>query len=259
MEKVNISSKFNKGTVVISVDDGSVEDFRICQDILFPLNVPATFNIITDSIGHESCLNKEQLKVMYNNSLVEIAAHGHTHSNDDEDILKGIDLLNEWLGIPKKDIGFASPYSKMSNDSIRENKEHLKTLGLLYARTDQNRYPNDRHRELITKFKNSGERQFVIDNTPQLTYAFDGMCVNSAVVLHDTNLEDLKRVVDLAEEEKACIVFMFHRISKKGEPKYESTWSYDFDYFKEFAEYIAKKRNNGEIEILTTKEAFLWN
>ncbi len=257
MEKANISSKFNKGTVVISVDDGNRDDFRIYENVLSKLNIPATFNIITDSIGHKECLTKEQLKAIYQNPIMEIAAHGHTHSNDDEDVLKGIDLLNEWLGISKKDIGFASPYSRMTNDSIRENKEHLKELGLLYARTDQNRYPNSRHKELITKFKNSGETPFIIDNTPQLTYAFDGMCVNSAVILHDTALDDIKRMVDLAEEEKACIVFMFHRTKKKGEEDYESTWSYDYDLFQEFAEYIAQKRDNGSIDILTTREAFL--
>ena len=178
-------------------------------------------------------------------------------ANDDEDILKGIDLLNEWLGISKKDIGFASPYSKMTNDSIRENKEHLKELGLLYARTDQNRYPNARHKELMAKYKSSGDTQYVIDNIPQITYTFDGMCVNSLVVLNTTSVDDLIRLTQIAEEEKACIVFMFHRISKKGEPKYESTWSYDYDSFLKLAEHIAKKRDEGKIDILTTKDAYL--
>lgn len=257
MEKAKNFSLFNKGTIVLSIDDGNRDDFRIYENVLSKLNIPATFNIITDSIGHKECLTKEQLKSIYENPLMEIAAHGHTHSNDEEDVLKGIDLLNEWLGISKNDIGFASPYSKMTNDFIRENEGHLKSLGLLYARTGYNPHPNARHKELINELKSKGEHQYIIDNIPQLTYSFDGMCINSAVVLHDTNLDDLKRMVELSEEEKALIVFMFHRTSKKGEEKYDSPWSYDYDLFQEFAEYLAQKRNNGEIEILSTKEAYL--
>lgn len=83
------------------------------------------------------------------------------------------------------------------------------------------------------------------------------MCVNSAVAYHSTNVEDLKKLVDIAAEEKACVVFMFHRIKKQGEPNYEDQWSYDYDQFAEFAGYLAQKRDEGTIDTLTTRQAFL--
>ena len=43
----------------------------------------------------------------------------------------------------------------------------------------------------------------------------------------------------------------------KSEEKYDSPWSYDYDVFLEFAKYLAQKRDKGEIEILSTKEAYL--
>lgn len=83
------------------------------------------------------------------------------------------------------------------------------------------------------------------------------MCVNSAVAYHGTNVEDLKKLVDIAAEENACVVFMFHRIKKQGEPNYEDQWSYDYDKFVEFVGYLAQKRDEGTIDTLTTRQAFL--
>jgi hypothetical protein len=70
-------------------------------------------------------------------------------------------------------------------------------------------------------------------------------------------VEDLKKLVDIAAEENACVVFMFHRIKKQGEPNYEDQWSYDYDQFAEFVGYLAQKRDEGMIDTLTTRQAFL--
>ena len=83
------------------------------------------------------------------------------------------------------------------------------------------------------------------------------MCVNSVVVYNHTALEDLKKLVDIAAEERACIVFMFHRIKKKGEARYDELYCYDYDLFKKFAEYLTEKREKGEIDVLTNRQAYL--
>ena len=96
-----IISKYEKGTVVISIDDGNEDDFRLYNEILLKYKLSATFNIVTNNIDGvnsvadgDKCLTKEQLSIIYNDSLMEIAAHGHSHKNCDEDILKGIEYLN---------------------------------------------------------------------------------------------------------------------------------------------------------------------
>lgn len=256
MEKL-CSSIFKRGTIVISVDDNNAVDFRLYEDILLKHKIGATFNVITSIIDSEYRLTKEQLSIMHNNPLIEIAAHGHTHMNDDEDIIKGIEALSDWLGIDKNAIGFASPRSEMGKKYIKENAEHLKSLGLLYVRTADNREPNERHLAIQDDLAKKGVSNYVIFNVPQLTYSFDTMCVNSVVVYHDTDVNDLKALVDLAAEEKACIVFMFHNTKKKGEDSYDSRWSYDYDKFDEFAEYLSQKRTEGVVDILTNRQAFL--
>ena len=241
MKKPYCSSRFEKGTVVISIDDGNADDFRLYENVLLKYNLPATFNIISNTIDEETSLTKGQLRIIYNNPSMEIAAHGYSHQNDDGDIIKGITELYDCLGITNNLIGFASPGSQMKNEFIEKNQDHLKSLGLLYVRTSRNPNANDRHSELQNKFKNAGSSEYIINNIPQLTYSFSGMCVNSAVVYNHTNLDDLKMLVDIAAEERACIVFMFHRTKKKGELNYDEVYCYDYNKFMDFAEYLSKK------------------
>ncbi len=257
MEKICCLSKFEKGIVVISIDDGNSDDFRLYENVLLKYRLPATFNIVSSAIGGEKSLTKDQLRILYNHSSMEIAAHGYTHKNDDEDVIKGVEDLCDWLGITEKLIGFASPGSRMKNEFIEQNQDHLRNLGLLYVRTGGNSKANKRHLEIQNELKAEGVSDYIIRNIPQLTYSFNSLCVNSAVVYNDTAPDDLKRLVDIAAEEKACIVFMFHRTKKKGESEYDNLWSYDYNMFEEFAKYLDEKRENGMIDVLTNKQAFL--
>ena len=217
MEKADHPSQFKKGTVVISIDDGNAEDFRLYENILLKYRLPATFNIVSGTINGETNLTKDQLRTMYHNPSIEIAAHGYAHQNDDEDISKGVAELYDWLGIKEKYIGFASPGSRMKNAFIEQNSHHLRELGLLYVRTAKNPNPNGRHMQIRDELMRTGVAEEVIENIPQLTYSFHSMCINSVVVYHHTEQDALKTLVNIAAEERACIVFMFHRIKKKGE------------------------------------------
>ena len=257
MNKTYYASQFKKGTVVITIDDGNADDIRVYEEILSKYNIPATFYIITSKIDGETNLTKDQLRTIYNDPNMEIANHGYSHKNDDGDITLGTANLRDWLGITENTIGFASPGSQMKNDAIAQNEAHLKELGLLYVRTSESTKMNRRHLELQVKLQGEGTSSYIIKNIPQLSYGFDSMCVNSAVAYHSTNVEDLKKLVDIAAEEKACVVFMFHRIKKQGEPNYEDQWCYDYDKFAEFVGYLAQKRDEGMIDTLTTRQAFL--
>ena len=240
--------KITKPTAVISIDDGNFEDYRVFSEVLKKYNIPATFNIVSGRLDNEGSLTTENLKTMFNDPLIEIAAHGYSHKNDDEDIIKDIDTLSKILGTDLKPIGFASPGSQMKNDFIVENKERLKALGLSYVRTSNNPYPTKRHTD-IGKGLNAPE--YVINNVKQLVFETD-YCVNSTVVLHDTDVEDLKKLIDLTVKEKACMVFMFHHTKKSDENDYDSLWNYDFYKFKEFVEYLSKSA----IEVKTTRDVF---
>lgn len=251
------TSKFKRGTIVISIDDGDADGFRVYENIFKKYQLSATYNIVTSLIGDADRLTREQLKILYNDPLIEIAAHGHTHQNDDEDIAKSIECLYEWLDIKKDAIGFASPGSKMRNEFAEENAEHLRSMKLLYVRTGRNSKTNPQQLAFREALIAQGAPDFLYRNTPQLYYKFEGFCVNSAAIVHERSVEDMKKMVELAAEERACVVLTFHRFKKPGEENYEGKWCYDYDSFAEFAEYLSQMRDAGKIDVLTNEQAYL--
>ncbi len=255
-------SKFKKATVILSVDDGRKDAYRFFKEMLEIYNIPATFNIVTDWIDTSNnpesrSLTLTELKEMSQSDLVEIAAHSHTHKNDDEDIIKSKNLLSEWLGISDK-IGFASPGSRMNNDFIKTNAEKLLNMGFLYIRTGRAKEPlSEKHLKAREKAKEMGLCDWAIDWASELCYGYDSICVNSSVVLNFNKVSELKDLTRLAIEEKACILFMLHGVAKENETSPDNLWCYDYNKTLEFIKYLSELRNKGEIEVLTTKEAFL--
>ena len=244
-----------KGCIVISIDDGSVDHYRLYR-LLKSYEVPATFNIITSRMEREGYLTKEQLREIYQDPLMEIACHGHTHKNTDEDILEANACLGEWLGATGNGIGFASPGSQMKLDFVMENEAHLSSLGLVYVRSADNPSPCARHRELAIQLPAKGAPETVLTNISRLIYSIDGMYLPSAVVYQHTPVEDLKALADLAIQEGACLIVMLHRVEKPGEPHWENTWCYDFDKTEQFLRHIKKREQEGAVELLTTREMF---
>ncbi len=255
-------SNLKKGIVVISVDDGRKDAYRFYKEILLKNNIPATFNIVTAWIDtsdnkNSGTLTLAELKEMSESELCEIAAHGHTHKNEEADILKSRDLLCEWLGINGK-IGFASPGSDMKNDFIRENEQKLSDMGLLYVRSGRTTDIKDqRHIDVFENAKSKGICGEPLDNTAQLAYEYNDMCVNSAIVFNYTSVNELKQITEIAMEEKACIVLMLHGVTKKGETEPDDLWCFDYDKCAEYAEYLSALKKEGRIEVLTTKDAYL--
>lgn len=243
-------SKFQKGVITLSIDDGRKDAYALVNEVLNVYKIPATFNITTAFIGGGNSLSLEQLKEIHNNPLFEIAAHGHNHKNFDEDITTGRKLLYDWLNITEDSIGFASPGSGMEEDFICENSSHLRDLGFLYVRTgfSQCERNADTHKRL-SGYEGAGINE--------IYYDFPNMCINSVPILTGRTVESLNKMVDLAASEKACLTLMFHSVRKKGEYNPEDLWTYDYDKFVEFIKYLAAKRDSGEIEIMTTKAAYL--
>lgn len=244
----------NKGILVLSFDDGSAEHYRLFK-ILEKNNFPATFNIITSRIGEEHQLTREQLQEISAHPLMEIACHSHTHQNDECDILTCKTLLQKWFGLPNNPIGFASPGSKMKRAYVMENEKHLRALGLLYVRSSENPDPSPRHLTLQNRYMDAPK--FITHNIPQLIYDFDKLFVPSAVIYHNTPVDDIKALIDIVANEKVCLVLMFHHIKQKAEYNYEDLWNYDFDQMQNLLEYISDKRMEGVLDIMTTKDAFL--
>ena len=254
-------SKFEKGTVIISVDDGRKDAYRLYKEILLKYNLPATFNIVTAWIDlsnnpESKSLTLNELKEMSQSDLVEIAAHSHTHKNTDEDILKSRELLCEWLQLEGK-IGFASPGSAMTREYIIENEQKFSDMGFLYMRSGRTTVePSKKHKIAYQNAVENGAVGEVPQNTKQLTFEYDSMFVNTAAVLNYNSVQELKQITEAAIREKACIVLIFHGINKKGEVDPDYLWSFDYDMFEEYAKYLSDLKNQGKVEVITNEQAY---
>ncbi len=254
--------KFEKGTVVLSLDDGAKNAFRTFQEILLPYSIPATFNISTSYICPDSepngpYITRGELLEMSKSPYVEIAGHGHKHDNTIPDITTSRELLREWLDMHGL-IGFASPGSGMTKSYVLENTALLHDIGYLYIRSaGTEEQPNQRILAIREKAERSGYTPFAIQKCGEFVWEYDSKFVNSVVILHDHSLEELKQLTDLAIEEKACVVLMFHNVRKPGEEKYDNLWSFDYDTFEAYIKYLSEKQNLGVLEVLTNKDAFL--
>ncbi len=254
-------TRFEKGTIVISVDDGRWDAYRLFKEILQPYHLAATFNIVTDWVtdGDElprSSISCAELAEMIRSPLVEIAGHGHRHCNDEEDIIKGKERLCRWLRTTER-IGFASPGSRMKLDFVNDNAQKLADIGLLYVRSvDETVGKDARHTSLIETAEKNACSEYVTQMIPRISYGYDGMFVNSAVVFSDTEVEDIKRLTEIAMGERACLVLMFHSVKKEGEAAYEDMYSYDFEKFKELAVYWNILEREGKLAVMTNKEAY---
>ncbi len=261
-DKINIMSKNKKGTVVLSIDDGRKDCYRLYKEVLQKYNLPATFNIVTDwidkTIDNEGeIISREELKEISQSPLIEIAGHSHTHSNEYQDIVKGKRLLCEWIGL-KGDIGFASPGSGMESDFVKENEKLLREMGFLYVRGALTKEkPTEKHLAMKSRAVTKGCDEYIVKFCKEISYEYTTMFVNSVVVCSDNTISQLKTLVEFAIEENACVVFMFHSVKKNGEQGCNSLWSYDYDSFIEFAKYLSNLQTMGQIEVVTTKQAYL--
>ncbi len=246
-----------KGTIVLSIDDGCSDTARLAAE-LEKRGLPATFNIVTAWVDgtvetKSSHVTVDELKKIYATGLFEIAGHGDTHKNDNVDVMRGNDKLMEWCGMTE--IGFASPGSGMTAEYIRENGEKYKAMGISYIRTGSYTTPNERYAALSEKAKKDGRSEYVLQNIPYAVFEFDSMAVPSVVVVNQTPIGCIKDLARFTAEEGLCTVFMFHAVRKEGEANYDSTWSYDFDKFCDFADLLCQLRSEGKAEILTTMDA----
>lgn len=254
-----------KGIVTLSFDDGRKDNYFIFKDLLEKYKIPATVNIATGYIegkvqaGKNPAMLKEEVIELYNNPLFEVAGHGDMHGNDIDDIREGKKKLVQWFQLPEKSkLGFASPGSEMSIDYIDSNYETFERMGFEYIRTglrvSSYRILRIAARRFARVIHSAYAFRFAYNDTFQ--DSVKGLAVVSIPVLHDTTFRQVKGVIDQAIKQKKWIVLMFHSIEQKNGLYYSDVWTWDYEAFERLLKYISKKRNEQEIEISTTHDAY---
>ncbi len=244
--------------IVLSFDDGRKDNIRVIQEILAPLQIPATINITTQYIESSNCkvlpclntsMTKQEVVELSENPLIEIAGHGKEHHNEINNLLEGVTVLREWCHIG--DIGIASPYSGLSLDEINNIRNIILKNNIKYVRV------GDRINNLIFLKKCIRKINTYIHSKFLYRWIYkdtmlrkeDNFILYSVPVLKSTSLKELKYLISEAVKKNKSLILMFHSIKKKGEEFYDDRWTWDYDNFCVLCKYLKKLENIGEIKL----------
>ncbi|MBQ7339810.1 MAG: polysaccharide deacetylase family protein [Clostridia bacterium] len=248
-----------KARISISIDDGK-KNFLSVADKLIKLNIPATLNIVPGAIDKSKkveveTFSKEELVDLYKTGIFEIANHSNLHTNLEEDIIEGRRKLVEWLNLDKNaPLGFASPGSEIKIKKALESEKRLREMGVLYLRTHDEGGKEEYKRldELYNKTKNP---EYYVKKESNAFYSKGDFAISSLVAYKGVNdLEEILLLTDHAVKEKKGLTIMFHNFAKPNEELYSNVWTFGSDRFYKFIEYIDNYRQQGKLDILTSKD-----
>lgn len=252
-----------KTKIILSFDDGRLDNYYIAKEILIPKNIPATFNITTDYImGRDidffPCSNyamsKENIIELSKNNLFEIAGHGQKHNNEMRNLLLGRDELCKWCNFFPK--GIASPNSKLSFDEVLRRKKEYEKNKIEYVRLGSRIYKLKFIKRICIKlnkvFRSGSITKFIYKDsyiTEKDTFVFP-----SIPILHDITVEQIHMLIEKAIREKKSIIFMFHSICRPKDKFYNDLWSWDFNKFTNLCDYLLELEKDNKIKLCRTEE-----
>ena len=255
--------------IALSFDDGRKDNEIVLQDIFIKENIPATINITTDYVsgklleGEKPCINepinKDFLIRIANNSIIEIAGHGKKHSNEYENLSAGIKELREWM--PDRVIsGIASPYSQANVYDLIRDKDKYLSNGISYIRLGDRitsfcfikkalRKLNRMFLHVPFIFAWVHEQAFVNKNDDFILY--------SVPILKRDIVNEVIALVKRAVKKDKNVILMFHSILHKGEPGYDSNWTWDWNKFEKLVLKLKQMQESDLLKITTTQELLL--
>ncbi|MCI8382966.1 MAG: polysaccharide deacetylase family protein [Lachnospiraceae bacterium] len=249
--------------VTLSFDDGRKDNYRVANEILTPMQLPATFNITTDYVsGKEArgipcanqAMNKEEVVNLSRNALFEIAGHGKSHHNGFDNLIDGIKELKEWCGLDK--MGIASPNSQLSEKELQSETDSYRNNGICYVRTGVRCL----HKTLVKKCLRKINKQVHSGKISSWVYREsllskeDNFILNSIPVLHYNTFGEVKRIInDAAKTDKSCIL-MFHSILKEEEEFYRDLWSWDYEQFRRLCVFLKEMEEEKMLQVCKTMD-----
>ena len=249
--------------VILSFDDGRLDTYSNTFPILKENNLTATLNVVSDFILHSEryhCFESAENKAMTVENLlecrdygIEIALHGATHQNSAADVLQNKkELCN--MGIDTDNIGFASPFSELTEQNCDEIYKLVENGEISYIRTGiQTRRMGFFYIlfSVVNRIINSKRlfwrlnKNLIIksDNLPKL--------LRGVSVTRDTTLDEIEFCIDKLGDREA-VIFILHSILPKDASGYQKDrWGWDIEKFQKLCRFLNETDN---LKVITTKQ-----
>lgn len=256
--------------IVFSFDDGRNDNYRLFMQLFVKYNLPSTINITTDYVlkdfdkGIIPCdntpLSKEMLNHLDNNHLFEIAGHGKQHCNDFQNLLDGVTELRNICS--SKIEGIASPCSKLTEKKIIDSKKLFLINGISYIRL------GDRIISFILLKKILRKINRIFLHSPLIfTWIYeqtfidqkDDFILYSVPVLKTDTVSEILALIKRAVKKDKNLILMFHSVLKKGEPEYNSNWSWDWNKFERLIFKVNDMQKQKLLQVTTTQNLMTGN
>lgn len=256
--------------IILSFDDGRKDNFRVAEEILKPLNIPATFNITTgyvlqnieekDKPGPHDPMTLCELESIARCNLFEIAGHGYKHNNDINNLLYGVQKLRELL--PEVCInGVASPHSEFNLSEIQNAQSKFLENDIYYLRISNDYTRMSKTKIWLRRFNRilHSSKLYKWVNIDSIEYE-GKFLLHSFPVIRDNKLKEIEGLIDCLatnsiEKDQICIL-MFHSILKPEEKFYSDLFTWDYDDFKELCVILNRMRMTRQLIIIKTVDLF---
>ena len=231
-QKTEKSWAAETGYVSFTFDDGEESAYNIAYPILKKYNFQATAYITTDWIGIRKFMTWDQVRSLQDKGGWEIGNHSANHDQlwkkkfsaryIQKDLARSQAVLAEH-GIYNA-VSFAPPYGKW-NDRLMNI---VRSMGFTSSR-----------RAWIG-------RDLLNDPSNFNRYAIEAVSLKKP-----KSFESVKKYIDRAAENKEWLVFVVHGVTE-GKPKGNQ---FSAAELRKIADYINGLQQNGNIEVLTVREA----
>ena len=252
----------------LNFDDGRADSYLNGYPILRKYQLPASFYITTAYIDGSSkdlpiCnferMSPEMLRELFSDSSVEIGGHGHEHSNEITNILKGISSLCQMLdtdALYKQRNGFASPKSLMTADYYQQILDELNRKQIPYVRMSLRYHSHQWLKRGMGKLSRLIKWPFLYQVAYKDSFmnsVSDGLMYSIPVLSGDTVDQVYALIKKVIKERRACIL-LFHSIVKDGEVR--DCWDYETSKFEAICLAIQGFQKQGLLKVATTMDIY---
>lgn len=247
--------------IALSFDDGRKDNYIVAKEILEPLNIPASFNITTGYIqktikeedkpsAHEP-MSLEEVKDLAKNDLFEIAGHGYTHDNEQENLISGVKKLRDILNLKENQMGIASPHSEFDISRIEKFKKECQKNNISYLRISHRFEKNYLIRKIIRKINRKLNIPFLYYYVYKDTdiKQSDKFLLYSVPIIKDNKLSEIKYLIEKAIKNDKSYILMLHSVLKPDESYYSDLFTWDYNDFYELCKYLKKLEKDNKIKI----------
>ena len=249
--------------VVLSFDDGRLDTYSNALPILKENNLTATLNVVSDFILQSDryhCFESAENKAMTVENLlecrdygIEIALHGATHKNSVSDILQNKkDLRN--MGIDADGIGFASPFSELTEENCDAIYQLVKGGEISYIRTGiQTRKAGVFYilLSVVNRVLHSKRVFWHLNKNLVIQPSDLPKLMKGVSVARETTLREIEFCIEKLNDGEA-IIFILHSILPEDAAGYQKDrWAWNIERFKKLCRFL---NESDDLRVITTKQ-----